>query len=307
MEAGHDLAAAIDLGTNTALLLVARRGRTGDLVVVEDHCRTPRLGSGLAGRSTLDPDAIERTLDALRFFAQRLRALPVREARTRAVSTAVLRRAGDAPAFVERVRRELGLEIEVIPAEEEARLGNVAAQAEGVGPETIVIDVGGGSTEVTCPTLGLRRSIPMGAVVLSETFLGDRPLWPGGFPALFAVVHEASRAFPADIAADGRPVIALGGTALNLGAIARGLPVFDPEQAEGAEVEAASVGELPERLAALPTEARSAFTIERDRAAILPAGLACLAVVLERLDAKRLRVSGRGLRFGIVRELLDRP
>lgn len=306
MEDGHDLAAAIDLGTNTALLLVARRGGAGELVVVEDHCRTPRLGSGLASRETLDPVAVERTLEALRFFVERVRALRVPEERIRAVSTAVLRRAVDAAAFVERVRREVGLAIEILPAEEEARLGHLAVLAEGIGPETIVIDVGGGSTELSCPVLGVRRSVPIGAVVLNETFLGDRPQRPGGFAALFAVAHEASRAFPEDIAASGSPVVALGGTALNLGAITRGLAEFDPNRAEGTEVEAASVGELGERLAALSIDARLRFPIERERAEILPAGLACLAAVLERIDAKRLRVSGRGLRFGVVRELLAR-
>jgi exopolyphosphatase / guanosine-5'-triphosphate,3'-diphosphate pyrophosphatase len=303
MNQDPELRAAIDVGTNTALLLIARTTSAGALEIVEDHCLTPRLGSGVAARGLLDPAAMQRTIEALSVFAAHLRARGVTPDRVRAVGTAVFRRASDAAAFVERARAATGISIEIISPEEEARLGEVAVAAEGVGPETLVVDVGGGSTEIACRALALRHSVPIGAVVLTETFLSDAPLHPGGWSALTRAVHEACRAFPADIGAV-RPVIALGGSAVNLGSLALGLERFDHERAEGAEFDASLASSFAVRLARLPVEARRQFAIEPDRAEILPAGLACLAGVFARTGAHRVRVTGRGLRFGVLRELL---
>lgn len=299
----HGLCAAIDLGTNTALLLVARRDDCGALEIVEDHCQTPRLGTGVARTGMLDAAACERTLAALAFFATRLDALGVPRSATRAVGTAVLRRARDARAFVQVVRARTGLEIEIITAEEEARLSQVAITAEGASRDAIVIDVGGGSTEVSCTALGLRASVPIGAVVLTETFLANPALEPGGFAALCARATTEVAQFPAGIAA-GRTVFALGGTGVNLACLALGFPRFDHLAAEGAVFETRHARAFAEKLAALTLEQRLALPIEAERAEILPAGMAVLAAVFERLSAKEVRVTGRGLRFGVVHDLL---
>lgn len=309
-------AAAIDVGTNTALLLVARLDEAGRLVVIEDTCHAPRLGEGVAATGALSPAARERTIAVLSSFAARLATLAIPPARVRAVGTAVFRRAADAREFVAEVRARTGIAIEIVSEEEEARLGEVAVAAEGVSADTIVIDVGGGSTEVACPALGLRRSIPIGAVVLTETWLGpwaatpngassdaEAPTAERGFAALQAAARAAAGAFPADIART-RPVVALGGTGVNLACLALGLPRFDHERAEGACVPASAAALFAARLAALSIPERRELPIEGDRASILPAGLSALAATLERLGAKELRVTGRGLRFGVVRGLL---
>jgi exopolyphosphatase/guanosine-5'-triphosphate,3'-diphosphate pyrophosphatase len=286
--------AAIDLGTNTALCLVARTDASGLLVVVEDHCLTPRLGAGLVAHGTLDPAAVERALDALFFFAARLRELRVAPARTRAVATAVLRRARDASRFVELARQRTGLGIEIVSGEEEARLGSLAVAAEGVTPDTVVIDVGGGSTEVSCAALGFRRSLPIGAVVLAESCDADHYLERAG---------DAARELPAGLARD-RAVVVLGGTGVNLACLALGLARFDHERAEGTMVAAVAARRWALELAPLTVEARRRYPIEPERAVILPAGISLLAAVLERLAGKSMRVTGRGLRFGVARELL---
>lgn len=296
------LTAAIDLGTNTALLLVARQTPTGALEVVEELCRTPRLGSGLARRGTLDPEACARAQAVLHEYRARLENLGVDPARVRAVGTACLRRAADGAAWAERMRAVTGVPLEVLSEEDEARLSALAVSAEGVGPEAVVIDVGGGSTEVGCETLELRQSRPMGAVVLTETYLGAEPLQPGGFAALWAQAQEEAAHFPSGIAA-GRPVVAVGGTGVNLACLQAKLTRFDPHAVEGAELDATSVAPLAMHLAGLSLEARRALPIEAERAEVLPAGLACLAATLAQLSASRFRITGRGLRYGVIRDL----
>lgn len=313
--------AAIDVGTNTALLLIARLDAQGRFVVVEDHCRAPRLGEGVAASGVLSSAARERGLEVLHGFARRIAELSIPPSRLRAVGTAVFRRARDARAFVDDVARRTGLVVEIVSEEEEARLGEIAVAAEGVSRDTLVIDVGGGSTEIACPALGLRRSVPIGAVVLTETWL-DAPdaadasaarILEGieehavgkhrGFAALRDAAREAARAFPADVARD-RPVVCLGGTGVNLACLALGLERFDHERGEGASFPADRAAHFAARLASLPLAERRKLPIEADRATILPAGLSALAATAERLGAKSFRVTGRGLRFGVARELL---
>jgi exopolyphosphatase / guanosine-5'-triphosphate,3'-diphosphate pyrophosphatase len=128
-----DRVAAIDLGTNTFLMLVARRGERAHLEVELDLCRTPRLGQGLAATGALAPQAIERGLEVLREFAGELRRRHVAPDNARAVGTAALRRARNARTFVERALVETGIRVEVIAEEEEARLGYHAVVAERTG------------------------------------------------------------------------------------------------------------------------------------------------------------------------------
>ena len=296
------LTAAIDLGTNTALLLVARRTSTGSLEVVEELCRTPRLGSGLARRATLDPEACARAQAVLKEYRARLDALGVAPAHVRAVGTACLRRAADGAAWAEQMRTVTGVPLEVLSEEEEAHLSALAVSAEGVGPTAVVIDVGGGSTEVGCEALELRQSRPMGAVVLTETYLGPDPLQPGGYAALWAHAQAQAAHFPRGIAA-GRPVVAVGGTGVNLACLQANLTRFDPHAVEGAELDTHSVAPLARHLSSLSLDERRALPIETERAEVLPAGLACLAATLEHLSASRFRITGRGLRYGVIRAM----
>lgn len=308
-------AAALDVGTNTILLLIGRRaaasasGGDGGLEIELDRCATPRLGQGVAAHGRLDGAAVERALAVLRDFAGELAARAIPAARVRAVGTAVFRRASDGPEFAARVARELGLTIAIASEAEEARLAYAAAVGgtggEGAARDTRVIDVGGGSTELIADGGRARCSAPVGAVVLSETYLGERALRPGGFEALCAAARAALAALPLPEPVRDGPVIALGGTAVNLACLSAGLAAFDPERAEGVRIRAQEARNWARRLADLPHEARCAFPIEPERAAILPAGLVCLAEALERLGSTSALASGRGLRYGVLRELLS--
>ncbi len=289
--------AALDVGTNTVLLLVARVDERGTLEVLEDHCRTPRLGEGLARTGAIAPAAAERALEALEGFARRLSELGQPRARTRAVGTAVLRRARNAAEFVQRVRERTGLAIEVLSEAEEAALGHLAVAGELAGARAAIVDVGGGSTEFSSADGAERLSIPIGAVVLSEGYPAAAQ-----FAQLLAAADAAAQRFP-ERGAAGEACVLLGGTALNLACLEQGGARFDPFWAEGRQVSAAGARRWAERLAGLSLGQRLELPIERERAAILPAGLACAAAALERLAPASVRASGRGLRFGVVRQL----
>lgn len=296
---------ALDLGTNTFLMLVASGTHDGPLTVVDDVCRTPRLGAGLARTGSIGDEAQRRGLEVLVEFDARLRAAHLRNVPVRAVGTAALRRANNAAAFLDAARATTGFEIEVLSEADEARMGWTAVSAEIAGQLLGVIDVGGGSAELAADGGGTRRSIPIGAVVLTERFHGARPqseFTADEWRALLAFVEDQCAALPIT-AAD--PWIVLGGTGANLACLELGWPRFQPALTEGVVLDTRAVSAWAERLAALDVEARRQLPIEPERAEILPAGLACLAGVLRRVGAKDFRVSGRGLRFGVVRELLS--
>ncbi|MAE28271.1 MAG: hypothetical protein QF724_03420 [Planctomycetota bacterium] len=299
---GGQLRAAVDLGTNSALLLVASVHDDGTLKVVEDHCMTPRLGAGLWRTGALDQEAQTRTLEVLSLFAERLRRLDIKPDNYRVAATAVLRKASDAREFIERVRGTCGLELEVLDEQEEARLG-FAAVARGNGaPPRCVIDVGGGSTELVDRAGERRWSGPVGAVALTERFLGlggGAPLEEGGWSALFAEVERVLAACPVSGEGEGE-VVALGGTPGNLACLEAGLEVFDHRLAEGREIRVGAALEWAERLRGLGVEERMDFAIEPGRAEILPAGLVCLGLGLGHLGVEGARASGRGLRYGLV-------
>jgi exopolyphosphatase/guanosine-5'-triphosphate,3'-diphosphate pyrophosphatase len=311
-----ELRAAVDLGTNSALLLVARVDGDGTLLVVEDHCMTPRLGDGLWRTGTLDEAAVERTLEVLHHFADRLQRQGVAQGRQRVVATAVLRKARDAREFVARVKESCGLDLEILSEGEEARLEFEAVTGEGGAPPACVVDVGGGSMEMVDRGGERRWSGPLGAVVLTERFLGlsgREPLEGGGWEALMKEVTAILATCPvtgapagtdADQAAtEPGPVVALGGTPGNLACLAAGMEVFDHRIAEGREINAADALAWADRLGGMGLEERMDFPIEPGRAEILPAGLVCLGLALQHLGVEGARASGRGLRYGLVRSL----
>ncbi len=236
--------AAIDCGTNTIRLLVAdlrEPGASGPaLTPVTRLNEIVRLGQGVDRTGRLDPEALERTMTALRSYAATARELGAQ--RTRFVATSATRDAENRADFVDGVREVLGVEPEVVTGEEEARL-SFAGTLLGVGgtvdgPERLVVDLGGGSTELV---LGRRApeaaySMNTGSVRVTERHLAD------------GVTPEAERAARDDVrllldtACATVPVgragelIGLAGTITTITAHALGLSAFDPEALDGARL-----------------------------------------------------------------------
>ncbi len=297
--------AVIDLGSNTVLLLVlAPDGR-----VLCDEARTTRLGQGVFASGRLAPDAIARTVDAVEGYVARARGLGAH--RILGVATAAVRSAGNAAELVDRLC-ELGVTVRILPGPLEAALAIEASRrAAGAGArELVVIDVGGGSTEVAWTDSAGEvhgRSLPLGSVRLTEEIVGAHPIAPAVLARLRERVAREARALEQEAGLPREPrVVAVAGTATTLAALSLRLAPYDGERVEGTTLSRADLGAWIERLAALDVPARRALPgMEPGRADVIVAGLVVLDGVLEALGATHFRVSGRGVRHGAALRLLD--
>jgi len=305
--------AAIDLGTNNCRLLVARPLRSGGFRVLDSFSRIVRLGEGVASSGTLSEDAMARTVAALKICARRLRrhgAVPLR-----AVATAACRHARNADALVARAEEEAGIRLEIVSEAEEARLAAVGC-APLVGREyegALVFDIGGGSTEM----IWLRRnadtqtietafaaSVPVGVVSLSETG-GDyarhvREVTPV-FEEVARAMREAAGAFPVET----HHLLGTSGTVTTLAGVSLALPRYDRQKIDGSWHERLRLLEVVDHLVALTSAERAKMPcVGPERADLMTAGCAAFAALQAQWPCARLRVADRGLREGILRELM---
>ena len=317
--------AAIDLGTNNCRLLIARP--SGEhFVVVDAFSRVVRLGEGLAQTGLLSEEAMDRAVGALKICADKLRRRNVHLARS--VATEACRRASNGGAFIERVRRETGIALDVISAREEARLAVLGCHIllePGHGP-ALIFDIGGGSTELvliesgpTVPRILDWVSVPWGVVSLSETCGeegGSETARRDRFARMRQLVADSFAAFSGrlsplrDAAAvgSGPPLRLLGtsGTVTTLASVHLDLPQYDRNAVDGLVVPAQSMRAISLRLAAMAiAQRRELPCIGRERADLVVAGCAILEAILDLWPADRLGVADRGIREGILRSLIS--
>lgn len=309
--------AALDLGTNNCRLLIARPQGSG-FTVVDAFSRIVRLGEGLASSGRLSDAAIERTIAALRICADKLRRRHV--ALSRAVATEACRQAANGPEFIQRVYRETGIVLDIITAEEEARLAVLGCHAllePGDGP-ALVFDIGGGSTELVLvdsagehPRILDWHSAPWGVVSLTEargiTSDHDPELRAAGYARMRESVAEAFAPFIARLpAVSGTPrLLGTSGTVTTLASVHLGLPSYDRSAVDGLIVPATSMRAVSQRLAGLDMAGRSAIPcIGAERADLVVAGCAILETIMDIWPAERLGIADRGIREGILRRLM---
>ncbi len=309
--------AALDLGTNNCRLLIAAPARDGGFRVVDSFSRIVRLGEGLSRTGRLDPAACERAAAALAICAERIARRGA--VRVRAVATQACRVADDGAAFVARIRVETGLELEVITPEEEARLAVAGCRAlfDQAAEAALVLDVGGGSTELSWVDLaggGSVRawlSMPIGVVGLAERFPEPQPATQAWFDAMVAHVDEALAAFPQRdalaqaFARGGGHVVGTSGAITSLAGLHLGLQRYDRARVDGLWLTPADCAAAAARLCAMSPQARARQPcIGPDRADLVLAGAAILQAVLARWPCARLRVADRGLREGLLLEMM---
>jgi exopolyphosphatase/guanosine-5'-triphosphate,3'-diphosphate pyrophosphatase len=310
---------ALDLGTNNCRLLIARPAQDG-FVIVDAFSRIVRLGEGLATTGRLSDAAIDRAVSALAICAEKLRRRHVHIARS--VATEACRRASNGREFIERVHRETGIMLDVIPAEEEARLAVMGCHAllePGDGP-ALIFDIGGGSTELVLvdtsgpnPTTIDWFSAPWGVVSLTEVEPGDQSSVEARMAAygrMKARVAESFAAFAARLprSLPGRPrLLGTSGTVTTLASVHLGLPSYDRQAIDGLIVPSGAMRDISTRLAAMSMDERKAMPcIGQERADLVVAGCAILEVILDIFPAERLGVADRGIREGILRTLMAR-
>lgn len=315
---GRAVFSAIDLGTNNCRLLIARPVRDG-FRVLDAFSRIVRLGEGMGESGRLSTPAMERAIDALRICARKIRRRRV--TCMRAVATEACRSAANCGEFLDRVKAETGLNLDVISPGEEARLAVIGCQSllDDDASHAVVFDIGGGSTElIFVERTGRRRlqivawtSLPYGVVSLAERF-GTRSIPAAAYREMVALVKERLAAFEgsdalnAALAKGGVQLIGTSGTVTTLASVELGLRRYDRNRVDGAWFEAAAMHRLTRRVASMSYEARLAEPcIGGDRADYVVAGCAILDAMLEFWPFTRLRVADRGIREGILRGLMD--
>lgn len=310
---------ALDLGTNNCRLLIARPARDG-FRVVDSFSRIVRLGEGLSRTGRLDDAAMERAYDALAQCGERVARKGVDSSRLMAVATQACRQADNGPDFIERVRRGTGLRLRIIDPVEEARLSVQGClnlfddRAEAV----LVVDVGGGSTELSW----LRRgddgfalegwmSAPMGVVTLSERHPeplgGPSPALEAWYEAMVADMGEALAAAPIDPAlrdlfVGGRAhLVGTSGAITSLAGIHLGLRRYQRNLVDGLWMSRGDCELAAERLMQMGPDGRAAEScIGPDRADLVLAGAAIMEAVQRAWPSERVRVADRGLREGLL-------
>jgi exopolyphosphatase / guanosine-5'-triphosphate,3'-diphosphate pyrophosphatase len=314
--------AAIDLGTNNCRLLIARPSGE-NFAVVDAFSRVVRLGEGLAQSGRLSQAAMDRALGALTICADKLRRRNVHLARS--VATEACRQAGNGAEFIERVRTETGIHLDVISAREEARLAVLGCHIllePGNGP-AMIFDIGGGSTELvliestaTVPRILDWQSVPWGVVSLTETVGeegGDQAARMARYADMRTRVSASFAAFAERVAqsrVSSEPVAMLrllgtSGTVTTLASLHLDLPFYDRQAVDGLIVPAAAMRDISARLSVMSLAERQQLPcIGRERADLVVAGCAILEAILDIWPADRLGVADRGIREGILRSLM---
>ena len=311
--------AALDLGTNNCRLLIARPSGE-NFTVIDAFSRVVRLGEGLAASGKLSDEAMERTVAALHVCAEKLRRRNVRLARS--VATEACRRASNGEAFIERVKRETGIMLDIISAQEEARLAVLGCHVlleEGNGP-AIIFDIGGGSTELVLVQPGEKvprildwLSVPWGVVSLTDMVDGTDESEDARLDRYVQMRRTVGRSF-AEFAERIReytgapdPIRLLGtsGTVTTLASLHLELPQYDRRAVDGLIVPSLAMRDISTRLSRMSASERKRLPcIGDDRANLVIAGCAILESILDIWPAEQLGVADRGIREGILRSLI---
>ena len=311
--------AALDLGTNNCRLLIARPSGE-NFTVIDAFSRVVRLGEGLAASGKLSDEAMERTVAALHVCAEKLRRRNVRLARS--VATEACRRASNGEAFIERVQRETGIMLDIISAQEEARLAVLGCHVlleEGNGP-AIIFDIGGGSTELVLVQPGEKvprildwLSVPWGVVSLTDMVDGTDESEDARLDRYVQMRRTVGRSFAEfaerirehTFAPDPIRLLGTSGTVTTLASLHLELPQYDRRAVDGLIVPSSAMRDISTRLSRMSASERKRLPcIGDDRANLVIAGCAILESILDIWPAEQLGVADRGIREGILRSLI---
>jgi exopolyphosphatase/guanosine-5'-triphosphate,3'-diphosphate pyrophosphatase len=326
----HSVYAALDLGTNNCRLLVAKPSRRG-FVVIDAFSRIIRLGEGVQGSGKISVEAMDRTINALRVCADKMRRRGV--TRSRLIATEACRIAVNSAEFMDRVDNEAGLKLEVVGRETEAKLAvsGCASLLDRDCDWALVFDIGGGSSELVW--LDLKRlgpqsrqslldrvdvqnciaawtSLPIGVVTLAERH-GGRDVTEDSYEAMVEDVMVALRGFESQhrfgerVAEGSAHFLGTSGTVTTISGIHLKLPFYERSRVDGSWLSVHNVRTVSDDLLAMSYAERVAQPcIGQERADLVLAGCAILEALLRMWPTERLRVADRGLREGILTTLM---
>ncbi|WP_416897483.1 MAG: Ppx/GppA phosphatase family protein [Minwuia sp.] len=307
--------AAIDLGTNNCRLLVARPEGKG-FRVVDAYSRIVRLGEGVAETGRLAEPAMTRTVEALAVCADKIARNHCWD--VRCVATAACRSAENAPEFVERVKRATGLRLEIIDAAEEAALALAGCRSlmQGQAETTLVFDIGGGSTEIALAEsmpmgehrLSTYQSFPVGVVNFAERF-GGVHVDDQAYSAMVRSAEEMMRPFRTaqeQLLQSGYRLLGTSGTVTTLAGVYLELVRYDRQAVDGLTMPADRMTEISDHLRQLSLSERAAHPcVGAGRADLVVGGCAILQAILNLWPAEEITVADRGLREGILLQLMQ--
>ncbi|MFM1904271.1 MAG: hypothetical protein RLZZ440_2171 [Planctomycetota bacterium] len=305
--------AAIDIGSNSVRLFVAEAIKGGNYRILDEEREPTRLGRSVSSLGRLDDESMDRTVAALRTFKEIAAGYQVTALRT--IATCAVREARNGPEFCRRVREQVGLEVEVISGDREARLAFSSVQHafDLTGRNVVVADIGGGSTEIVFSTGQLIEAIfstPLGAVRLTEQFgLGESGDGAAFQQGLVRLDEEIAGCLKRETT---RPLFAphflvgCGGTFTTLAELVMASKQEVDIPVGGYRVSHAEVRHLLDRLRKMPLRARRAMPgMTPDRADIIIAGLSIVDSLMKRFRVNLLMVHTRGVRDGLVREMIE--
>lgn len=311
---------ALDLGTNNCRLLVAKPDKKG-FRVIDSFSRIVRLGEGLDQNGELSQAAMDRALEALSICAAKMKKRGV--TLNRCVATEACRKAANGGEFIDRVREETGLELDIITPNEEAKLAVAGCWplVDQSCDSALVFDIGGGSTELIWLDLAPNQSneapvtikawtsIPLGVISLAERFGGHdipsdvyRTMVDYVTPHLVRFAEELG---PFD---RNRPfhMVGTSGTVTTIAGVHMELKRYDRRRVDGKWITFDDVMTVARRLSMMDFQARVAEPcVGRERADLVVAGCAILEAVNQHWPCDRLRVADRGLREGMLLALME--
>jgi exopolyphosphatase/guanosine-5'-triphosphate,3'-diphosphate pyrophosphatase len=294
----------VDVGSNTARLVMFRTSTSGGLRAVFERKESPRLGLGVAADGTLGREATERGIASLRRFAQTLRDLG--NPTLVAVATSATRDAPNGEAFVQRVARETGINLRVLSEVEEARYAYLGVATACELTDDLVCDLGGGSLQIIASRGGRFQnsvSLPLGALRLRQRFLEHDPPKGREIDALRASVQEDIASAVKALGRGHRGIFGVGGTVRSLAKVAINLREYPISRVHGYPLGRRDLEALGELLFDMPTDKRSAIAgVGGDRADVIIAGLVVIQELLSETDQEQITVSGTGIREGIAAE-----
>lgn len=298
---------AIDIGTNTVLLLIAERSEEGPVAVIEKATIT-RLGQGVDLHRRLVPEAMARTTTCLKEY----RSLLERHGAdvVEVVCTSAARDAENGGEFLAEAEAALGARPRIIGGDEEARLTfEGALSALPVAGPVTVFDVGGGSTEIihgvvrsNAPTLGDMVSLDVGSVRLTERYVRHDPPNDDELDTIRGAIQQA---LMAATPAFGTTVVGVAGTVTTLSSLSQSPPCYDSARVHGSHLTREEISRVLAALLSVPLETRRQMTgLEPARADVIVAGTLLVLTLLDWLRARDLVVSDRGVRWGLARRAL---
>jgi exopolyphosphatase/guanosine-5'-triphosphate,3'-diphosphate pyrophosphatase len=301
--------AAIDIGTNSIRLMVAEPLRGGNYRILDEEKEPARLGASLAKTGRLDPLAIDKALAALRRMKQIAEGFQVTQIRT--IATCAVREAKNGPEFVRRAREELGIDIEVITAKQEALFAflSVSRSFDLTGKPTAVADIGGGSTEIVLALGNFVEGIyttQLGAVRLSEIYGNGAAMAGEDFSRLVEHIDRHLRKHTKNLVFVPHMLYGSGGTFTSLASMAMAQKGQHGLTVRGYQVTRAELRHLLDRVRKMPLKDRASIPgLSADRADIIVAGLAIVDRIMDRFKINVLQVHNRGVRDGLLLTMID--